>query len=64
MTSKSDFFDASDLFNIPEAIDIPDTFCRAGEFSKKFKVSWKILYLHGWMIKSVSMLIFVQNTAE
>ena len=38
MTSKSVFFDASELFTIPEQFDVPDSFCSIGEFSKKFKV--------------------------
>ncbi|MFZ4362258.1 hypothetical protein ACOY9X_28325, partial [Citrobacter freundii complex sp. 2024EL-00748] len=33
--SNSNFFDATDLFKIPEQLNIPDGLCSAGDFSKE-----------------------------
>jgi hypothetical protein len=60
MTSKSDFFDASELFNIPAEFDIPDTFCRADEFSKKSKVSLEDI-ISTWLDDKISLYVNLRS---
>lgn len=60
MTSNSDFFDASDLFNISEQFDIPDIFCRAGEFSKKFNVSLEDI-ISIWLDDKISLYVNLRS---
>lgn len=60
MTSNSDFFDASDLFNISEQFDIPDIVCRADEFSKEFKVSLKDI-ISTWMDDKISLYVNLRS---
>ncbi|MEP9306828.1 hypothetical protein ABKU01_01135 [Enterobacter cloacae] len=60
MTSNSDFFDASDLFNISEQFDIPDIVCRADEFSKKFNVSLEDI-ISTWLDNKIRLYVNLRS---
>lgn len=60
MTSNSDFFDASELFNIPVQFDIPDTFYRVDEFSKKFNVRLEDI-ISTWLDDKISLYVNLRS---
>lgn len=60
MTNNSDFFDASELFNIPEEFDISDTFYRVDELSKKFNVSLEDI-ISTWLDDKISLYVNLRS---
>lgn len=60
MTSNSNFFDASEFFNIPEQPDIPDAFYRVDEFSKKFNVELEDI-ISIWLDDKISLYVNLRS---
>lgn len=60
MTSNSDFFDASELFNISEQLDIPDDLCSAGDFSKKFHVGLEDI-ISTWLDNKINLYVNLRS---
>lgn len=60
MTSNSDFFDASELFNILEQFDIPDAFYHVDDFSKKYNVRLENV-ISTWLDNKISLYVNLRS---
>ncbi|HIB8965886.1 TPA: hypothetical protein ACWYF1_001681 [Citrobacter freundii] len=58
--SNSNFFDATDLFKIPEQLNIPDGLCSAGDFSKKFHVRLEDI-ISTWLDNKINLYVNLRS---
>ncbi|MGQ7804856.1 hypothetical protein ACUN3I_04270 [Hafnia alvei] len=60
MKNNSNFFDAADLFKIPEQLDIPDGLCSTGDFSKKFHVRLEDI-ISTWLDNKINLYVSLRS---